>query len=181
MTRDHGGAAARAFSVDVGRLRHQSGAIMEVARKGHLSELQMPYAWVPREAEVSVDATLEAAGDEIVVKAAVTAPYEGECRRCLGPVAGEVRARLREIFSPKGDGAGGRFELVYPLRGENVDLAPLARDAVLLELPQAPLCRPDCAGLCPSCGAELNEGPCGCPTAATDSRWAALEQLRHNA
>ena len=55
---------------------------------------------------------------------------------------------------------------------------PFTRDAVLLELPLAPLCRPDCAGLCPTCGADLNEGPCACPPAEGDPRWAALDALR---
>ena len=66
----------------------------------------------------------------------------------------------------------------YPLVHDQVDHEPLAREAVLLELPQAPLCRDDCRGLCATCGADLNEGPCGCVPEDRDARWAALDALR---
>ena len=61
---------------------------------------------------------------------------------------------MRERFAP----AGGtdRDEEAYPLAGDELDLEPLARDAVLLELPLAPLCAEDCPGLCPTCGANRN-------------------------
>ena len=54
----------------------------------------------------------------------------------------------------------------------------MVREEVLLGVPDAPLCRPDCAGLCPTCGADRNVGPCDCDTAVRDERWAALDQLR---
>ena len=68
-------------------------------------------------------------------------------------------------------------EDAYPLVDDELDLEPLVRDAVLLELPLAPLCREDCAGLCPQCGANRNEGACGC-AAPRDPRWATLDVLR---
>ena len=59
-----------------------------------------------------------------------------------------------------------------------IDLEPVAREAVLLELPLAPLCREDCAGLCPECGAVLDEVRCGHGIDAADPRWSALDDLR---
>jgi len=72
-----------------------------------------------------------------------------------------------------------------PLEGETyllsdddiVDLEPLIRDALLLELPAVPLCRPDCQGLCPACGVDHNLTSCDCTDAEPDSRWAALRSL----
>jgi len=61
---------------------------------------------------------------------------------------------------------------------DRIDLAPLAREALLLELPLAPLCQAECAGLCPTCGADLNAGPCGCAGVVADARWLALDELR---
>jgi len=58
-----------------------------------------------------------------------------------------------------------------------IDLAPLAHDAILLDLPLAPLCRPDCQGLCPYCGGDLNDVACDCQ-APLDSRWATLDGLQ---
>jgi uncharacterized protein len=120
----------------------------------------------------------------IVAHGTVIAPWVGECRRCLGEVNGELTVPVREIYQPRSDSgpaasaADDAEEEVYPLLGDTLDLLPLARDAVLLNLPQAPLCRPDCAGLCPTCGADLNVGSCDCPPSITDPRWAALDVLR---
>ena len=74
------------------------------------------------------------------------------------------------------DGAG-RDEEAYPLRGDELDLEPLARDAVILELPLAPLCSEGCLGLCPTCGANRNTEPCACAP-PSDPRWSALDALR---
>jgi uncharacterized protein len=90
-----------------------------------------------------------------------------------------LHAEVRELYRPRNGAVGDdEDEDTYPLTGEQLDLAPLVRDALLLSLPLAPLCRPDCAGLCPVCGAELAEGPCGCDTTPTDPRWSALDDLR---
>ena len=54
----------------------------------------------------------------------------------------------------------------------------MVREEVLLAIPDAPLCRDDCPGLCPVCGADLQTAPCECETAVGDDRWAILDQLR---
>jgi uncharacterized protein len=83
------------------------------------------------------------------------------------------------MYRPRGDGeAPGEDEETYPLVGEHLDLRPLVRDALLLELPIAPLCRDDCRGLCPTCGADLNEGTCACEDPTSDPRWSVLDRLR---
>ena len=61
----------------------------------------------------------------------------------------------------------------FPIEHGQLDLAPMVREEVLLGVPEAPLCRPDCPGLCPTCGADLQTGPCGCSTEVRDERWAA--------
>jgi uncharacterized protein len=68
-------------------------------------------------------------------------------------------------------------ELSYPIEHSFVDLAPLVHDAILLDLPLAPLCREECAGLCPFCGIDRNEGTCDCQ-APLDPRWATLDGLQ---
>src|SRR5205085_9028186 len=116
-------------------LRRQLGNIRREQRKGPLAGLRVSGSSVPAGSDVDVDAVLESVHGGVVVTADVTAPWVGECRRCLRSVAGEVRSHVRELYEQDSDG-----EETYPLRGDQVDLAPLARDAVLLELPQAPLC-----------------------------------------
>jgi uncharacterized protein len=118
----------------------------------------------------------------IEVTAVVTAPWVGECRRCLEPVDGELRCEVREMYRSRREGeAPDEDEETYPLVGEQIDLEPLVCDALLLELPIAPLCREDCKGLCVTCGANLNDGPCGCGQTGGDPRWGALEVLRQPA
>jgi uncharacterized protein len=94
-------------------------------------------------------------------------------------VEGDLDVEVRELYRPHGRLRGADDdEETYELSGEHLDLAPLVRDALLLSLPLAPLCGPDCPGLCPSCGADLSVGTCGCPQTAADKRWAALDVLR---
>ena len=99
-----------------------------------------------------------------------------DLRRCAEPVSGELHIAVRERFADD-PLAGSSDEELYPINDDTIDLAPLVRDAVVLELPMAPLCRDDCAGLCPQCGANRNEGDCGC-VAPRDPRWANLDVLR---
>jgi uncharacterized protein len=88
-------------------------------------------------------------------------------------VEGTLKVDVQELFE-----ATPREGESYPLGHDRVDLEPLARESLILDLPLVPLCREDCRGLCPTCGKDLNEGHCGCLPAAADVRWAALDVLR---
>ena len=167
------------FVIHVAALRRNPGTRLHERRSGHIGGLTVSGSSVPPDAEVTVDAGLELAGNSIVVTGTVTANWVGECRRCLGPVTGDLAVPVRELYERRAQRPHGlEGEETYPLDGDSLDLLPLARDAVLLDLPLAPLCRPDCAGLCPTCGADLNAGPCGCPSEDVNGRWAALDALR---
>jgi len=97
------------------------------------------------------------------------------CVRCLKPIRQEVVAAFEELyaFSEKNMTESG---LLYPSSGI-VDLSPLIREAMILAIPFRPLCSPDCKGLCPVCGADLNVEDCGHQKAPTDPRWAALQDV----
>lgn len=164
--------------VPVAGLRRNVGQRMGVERVGRLGELTVAGSRVPAEAGVALDVVLTSVSGGIEVTGTVRAPWQGECRRCLRSVRSEVVTEVRELYRPPGAGGGEPDEETYELGADHLDLAPLARDAVLLELPLAPLCRPDCAGLCPTCGADRNTTPCDCAAEARDPRWAALDSLR---
>jgi uncharacterized protein len=66
----------------------------------------------------------------------------------------------------------------FTFDGDLLDLGPMVRETILVELPLAPVCRPDCAGLCAVCGADRNTVDCGHEVALTDLRWSALQDLR---
>ena len=167
--------ARRPFHVQVAALRKQAGATRVEHREGRIPGLGAVSVVVPDDEPVVLDVTLSSYPGGITARGTATTAWRGECRRCGGPVGGMVVAEVRERFAPSG--GTDRDEEAYPLTGDELDLEPLARDAVLLELPLAPLCREDCAGLCPTCGANRNHEECGCAPAA-DPRWAALDALR---
>ncbi|HMC52469.1 MAG TPA: DUF177 domain-containing protein [Acidimicrobiales bacterium] len=152
------------------------GSRQREERHGPIDGLAVSGSQVPAGREVSVDLVLEAVHGGVMATGAVRAPWVAECRRCLGVARGEVEAQVRELFEP--DPHQPVEDDTYPLTGDQLDLQPLARDAVLLELPLAPLCTEGCLGLCPTCGANLNQGRCACPAAGGDPRWGALDVLR---
>jgi uncharacterized protein len=163
---------ARPFVVHAAKLRRSVGTRWNERRQGTIEGLECSGSAVPAGAPVVADVVLESVLGGVSVTGTVSAGWEGECRRCLARASGEIAVAVREVYTEDGDG-----EETYTLEGDDVDLEPLVRDAVLLELPQAPLCRPDCAGLCPTCGANRNEERCGCAPVA-DLRWRALDVLR---
>jgi len=102
-----------------------------------------------------------------------------ECRRCLKKLEVPFRCGLDLWLDPGLEGAGDDDEGVYCLDPESaeVDLLAPIRQEVMLALPAYVLCTPECPGLCPRCGTELAEGPCGCPTTEPDPRWEVLRKL----
>ncbi|HMC38403.1 MAG TPA: DUF177 domain-containing protein [Acidimicrobiales bacterium] len=164
--------------VPITAIRRSIGNRQHEVRRGRIGGLKVADSQVLDDSEVEADVHLDSVDGGIEVSGLIDAPWVGECRRCLKPVGGELRAEVRELYRPRPPGEPpDQDEETYPLRGELLDLRPLVRDAILLELPIAPLCRPDCAGLCPTCGADLAEGPCECPAPGADPRWAALDAL----
>jgi len=100
-----------------------------------------------------------------------------QCVRCLMPVERELEIELDERFQLPPIREEDRGE-VYPIEADHhIDLEPVLREAVIVSTPMRVLCRVDCAGLCATCGQDLNEGPCDCPIDDVDPRMAALKAL----
>jgi uncharacterized protein len=107
---------------------------------------------------------------------ALRAHVVGPCMRCLSFAEVDVDVTAREFHDPDaapGDELGSEYVVEELLR-----VGTWARDAIALEIPDKILCRPECAGLCPVCGKDLNVEPHEHADLETDPRWAALEQLR---
>jgi uncharacterized protein len=97
-----------------------------------------------------------------------------ECRRCLTDVRAAVNDEIQAVFAPQGDeDAVDPDVFIYDPAEREIDLRPALRELWLLSAPRFASCREDCRGLCPSCGKNLNAGPCDCPP-AHDSRWDTL-------
>lgn len=160
------------MTVGVADLLRSPGSTRDVGIEAILDDLSVLGSAVPAGQPIEVDVRLEAVNEGVVAKGHVHAPWTGECRRCLRAIEGRIDAEVLEVFEG------------HPVEGETskldhdrIDLEPVAREAVLLELPLAPLCRDDCAGLCPECGADRNAGECGHAVEVGDDRWSALREL----
>lgn len=163
---------ASPFVVHVARLRRALGSRSNERRSGNIEGLEVTGSRVPEGSQVVVDVVLESVSGGVEAYGTVEASWIGECRRCLAVASGTLVVPVRELFTETGDG-----DETYPLVNDTVDLEVLAHDAVLLELPPAPLCRQNCLGICPSCGADRNLEPCACKP-ATDPRFAVLDVLK---
>jgi uncharacterized protein len=129
----------------------------------------LPYA-VPAELEIT-----EVSGG-MSFRVTVSAHLSGPCMRCLGHADVELALTAREFHDPDADpGDERRSDYVVD---DRLELSAWARDAIALELPEQILCRPDCAGLCPICGKDLNLEPHEHVEQELDPRWSALESLR---
>ena len=147
----------------------------DLLRGGHPDSLRIADVEVPPGTDVGVDVTLERISGGLSVAGEVTAAWQGPCARCSIMLDGEVRADVREVFTETP--AEGEQ---YPLDPERVNLAPMIREAVLLELPIEAVRCPH-AEPCPNLPDELlrsaEKSAPGSPGVA-DPRWAALDALR---
>lgn len=125
---------------------------------------------------ISVRLSLRPAGGAVVARGDVEGHVAGECRRCLKGVRVSVREPLELVFQRDADPDDPD---AYPLpdRGAALDLWPAVREQWLLAMPAFLECETGCAGLCPQCGADLDEDPCECEADSTDARWGPLLAL----
>ena len=134
--------------------------------------------YVPPGAAVELDVRLESVTEGVYVSGTVRAPLAGECVRCLDPLTDEIAVELGELFAyPDSvtDETTDEDELPRVVE-ETVDTQQTVRDAIVLALPLAPLCRPDCPGLCADCGEKWADLPPGHGHETLDPRWAALRE-----
>ncbi len=166
------GAGKGGFRLGVADLLRSPGQRRDESLDGVIDDLHVSGSRVPEGAPVHLDVHLESVNEAVLVRGTVTVPWVGECRRCLRPVRATLSAPVLEIYEAH------PTELeTQPLQGDSIDLEPVAREAVLLDLPLAPLCRDDCPGLCPRCGTDLGEAFCDCHSQPSDPRWSALDDL----
>jgi uncharacterized protein len=131
-------------------------------------------------ATLSVDLWLESAEGGVVANGTITTTYQAICGRCLTECSGDLVATVDHELFVRDQAIDPLGDFSYSIVGDEMDLEPLVTDAVVLELPLAPLCKEDCAGLCPTCGVNRNEWDCGHEQGRVDDRWAALDALRSN-
>jgi uncharacterized protein len=122
---------------------------------------------------------------DIRTRAAWSGDFEAPCARCIDPVRHSLSGDFDLLFRPLGIDAGPPERALIPPETEigyyqegGLVLEDVLREQVLLTLPVRTLCQPDCKGLCPRCGRNLNSEPCTCEVKPADPRWSALSGLR---
>jgi uncharacterized protein len=163
--------------LDLRHLRIRSGEQFRDTRPVRLQPLSLGgqrYLPVPEEPDADILVTRTSSG--LLFELALDARLHGPCFRCLEDAALTLPLRAREYHASNPEGSD---ELTSPyVADERLDLSAWARDTLALALPDKILCREDCAGLCPTCGRNLNDEPHEHAEEAGDPRWAALEGLR---
>ena len=145
--------------------------VLEVAAP---ADLGVEMASVSENATLKLTLTLTSVSEGVLATGQVSAPVTGECARCLAPISYQSDFELSQLYYYlKADAdQDGLFVI-----DEQIDIEPAIRDAIVLNLPFRPLCKPDCAGLCVQCGTDLNEDPTHHHDEEIDERWAGLQGL----
>jgi len=167
----------RTDTFDLARLGLTSGEgrTLELhARLGAFDYGGQRYEVVPALAPVRLDVSCTT-GNGWALRLRFEAGLNGPCMRCLEPGDQRFEVDAREVFQP---GAGEELESPYVSAEGELDLESWAHDALALTLPAQLTCRPDCAGLCPQCGANLNEDPEHRHDSGPDQRWSKLSEIK---
>jgi uncharacterized protein len=152
------------------------GDINRVLEKGPLKEFRV-------EAPMRVEMEYYRAGTELFFQGQLRASTQEVCARCAEEFSAPSERNFRFVLTPRTIGLADDDLVAEDLEfsvydGAEIDLSPLLREQLLLSLPTRPLCREDCRGLCPQCGANLNHAACGCRPEVADPRLAPLRALK---
>jgi uncharacterized protein len=134
---------------------------------------------------VLVSGELKCSAAKTDVKGWIKAPLEIDCTRCLTPIEHRLDVAFdatfvgKEMFPEAKETHLEAADLdTDVIEGNELDLTQVVREQIMLSLPEQVLCREDCRGICPTCGADLNDGDCKCGGEEIDPRWAALKDLK---
>jgi uncharacterized protein len=162
--------------LDAHELGRRAGAMKVIRTSVNApADLGIGVIGVPLGSPVELDLRLESVVEGVLVSGSATVEVRGECVRCLGDISDELEVGIQELYVYPG--VEPDDDLASRLEGDLIDLEPLLRDEVVLDLPFQPLCRDDCSGLCVECGANLNNDPAHRHEARLDPRWEALRGL----
>lgn len=160
------------LSVDIGDILGRPGSTKRLEFSERVEGLVIPLARVSEGTDLVFRLRCDALVEGIHVSGPVRGELSLECRRCATEFRRGFELGLDEIFAY--DRIGEDDLLV---QGERIELEPVVRDAILLDLPQNPLCREDCRGLCPVCGEDRNDTDCGHRAERVELRWEPLRRL----
>jgi uncharacterized protein len=184
MARHHNPTARRRstspLALNISRLRGPGATFLVHDTLASPARIGLDLIAIERGAPLELDLRVESVSEGVLVTGTLAAPTTGECARCLTAVTDRVQVALTELFAypdsatdtTNEDGEVGRVV------DDIVDLEQPIIDAVGLELPLSPVCRPNCPGLCPHCGVALATAEPDHHHDQIDPRWAKLASMR---
>ena len=172
--------AASPWTVDVARELSRRPGTMKPWRRDVAApaDFGLVSIGVPDGDPIHLDLRLESVMEGVLASGSVVTHVVGECSRCLGEVHADVDVELTELYAYPDSATDGSTDEdeVSRIVDELIDLEPAVRDAVLLELPNAPLCREDCPGVPTPDPDAWAFVPAGTVRDTIDPRWAALQE-----
>jgi uncharacterized protein len=168
------------FAWPLTRLRRTAGAQLAIDQTDAFPEpINAGLVTLAGDSPIQLVGMMTSVGEGVLVDASVEATAQAQCSRCLTSFELPLAASIQELFvyperRPLEDSDSD--EDINLIEGDQLRLDDLVRDAIVLEMPLIPLCRPDCAGLCPICGVNLNDHPDHQHSDTVDARWLGLAQ-----
>ena len=182
--RDRRGAvhlnAASPWVIDTREVGRRPGSMRRYERTAPISP-GLGYGEVisaPPGADVDLQLRAESVIEGVLISGSATVAVRGECSRCLDEVTDEVTAAYSELFAYPDSATDSTTQVddVSRIVDDLIDIQPVVHDALLLAMPQAPLCEPDCLGLCPECGGRRADLGPDHGHETIDPRWAGLTE-----
>jgi uncharacterized protein len=162
--------------IDVHDLLGHPGLVRSYDLLGTIDGLATELVAVPDDGVLGGGLALESVIEGVFVTGSITGTWRVRCARCLTEQTQPFNVEIAELVTPTELDPADADDESYVLADEQVDVDQIVRDAVGVEMPFAPLCRPDCQGLCPTCGGDRNLGECPGHD-AIDPRFAILSDL----
>ena len=169
--------AGNPWKIVLRELGRRPGSLQELDRTAPApADWRLELIGVPAAADVRLRLRLESVMEGVLVTGDLDVPVEGSCARCLEPIEDTLHLAVQELYAYSGSTteATSEEDEVRRIEGDYLDLEPLARDTVVLSLPLAPVCTPDCGGLCVDCGLRIDDLPADHTHEVLDPRWAGL-------
>ncbi|MCE5191653.1 MAG: DUF177 domain-containing protein [Actinomycetia bacterium] len=171
-------ATPHALTIDVATILDERADTIGVELDVPLEPITLGAECFVPVSDAHVDALLTYAGSGIVASGTITADFKAQCSRCLADFVMTATGDIEGFYVRPGTEAEIPEEQeVELITGREIDLLPALRAALVLALPFAPVHDVDCPGICPTCGADLSQGPCACEPDVSSSPFGALKDL----
>ncbi len=164
------------MTIDVSTILKEIGGRIEIDGNVTLSDTDFLGEMYHFNEPVGIKGYISNNGKSLILKAECVGQMDTQCARCMKDITVPVKFEIDENLV-QGVGETNEDDDVIVFEDVEIDIDDIAANSFLMSIEGKYLCSEDCKGLCPNCGADLNDGDCGCNTDTVDPRWAALVDI----